>query len=63
MTKRLIGLLGLAIALMCLMGCSKTQSEIKKEARFFWGNKTEIKAFLDRPDAISERWLLEAIGQ
>jgi len=34
-----------------------------KEQRVFWGNKEEIKQFLDKPEAQAQRWLLQAIGE
>lgn len=31
--------------------------------RVWWGNKDEIKDFLDSPQAQSSRWVIEAIGE
>jgi len=46
-------------------GCFKTTNSGLKatpEVRVFWGTKTEIVEFLSKPEARSERWFIQSIG-
>jgi len=57
-------LLLISSCLICVSGCktSPATNEIK-EIRVWWGNKEEIKIFLDSPQAKAKRWLVEALGE
>lgn len=46
-------------------GCLKTTTSGLKatpEVRVFWGTKTEVVEFLSKPEARSERWFIQSIG-
>ena len=51
-------------ALNILTGCLKTaQAPTEPKAiRVWWGNKEDIKNFMDSPSAQSLRWVVEAVG-
>ena len=60
----LIILLALA-SIFIISGCQTQKQPVPvviKEQRVFWGNKDEIKIFLDSPKAQSERWFVQALG-
>jgi len=44
------------------ISCSKTVPAIK-EQKVFWGNKEEVKLFLDSDKAKAERWLTVAVEE
>lgn len=53
------------LAAVMVSGCFKTTSSGLKatpEVRVFWGTKTEIVEFLSKPEARSERWFIQSIG-
>ena len=54
----------ISLLLVSLIGCSKTVPTAKqpKAIRVWWGTKEQIVSFLETPEAQSERWIVEAIG-
>ena len=55
----------LILSLMILFSGCQTQKPtipIVKEQRVYWGNKEEVKTFLDSPKAMAERWFIQAVG-
>jgi hypothetical protein len=50
---------------MLMSGCLQTtKPTLPKKApavRIWWGNSSEIEAFLKSPNAQSERWLIQAV--
>jgi hypothetical protein len=65
MKKSLLVFCGLTLGLTLLTGCllQKPKTIKPQELRVWWGNKEEIKSFLDRPEATANRWVVEAVGQ
>lgn len=65
MKKRII--LISVMMIMLLPGCIIPGKEVKtpevKTVQVWWGDKTEIKTFLDSPEAKSRRWIIESIGE
>jgi len=62
--KKLKDLIGLIIVSVILSSCLLTHQTISKpkEQRTFWGTKQEVIEFLNSPNAQSNRWLVEALG-
>jgi hypothetical protein len=53
------GVLAILIAgLLILTSCAGTKS---KPLTYWYGTKAEIKAFLDNPKALSDKWAIYAI--
>jgi hypothetical protein len=61
MSKVLSVLLLLMISSSIIMGCAKTPRIVNSEVTVWWGNKEQIKAFLDSPQAQAERWIVQAL--
>lgn len=43
-------------------GCRTSQTKVK-DIRIWWGNKEEIKTFLDSDNAKAKKWFIEALGE
>lgn len=57
-------LLFISVICFTMIGCAKITKPIEvKEVRVYWGTKADIQLFLDSPQAKSERWLVEALGE
>jgi len=61
MKKHLLGYLLLIIVSMNLTACSQTSQGKTKEMKRFWGDKKSCIEFLQSKQAVSERWILEAL--
>ena len=47
---------------MSITGCLRTQPKVK-ETRVWWGSREEVCSFLNSPEAKSERWFVQALGE
>jgi len=46
----------------CAMFNKGTVSTQPKKITVWWGTKAEVKAFLDSPEAQSEKWFIQSLG-
>lgn len=52
--------------IMTMAGCGSLNHPAPtqvKPVQSWWGTKAEIKTFLDSPEAVSERWFIQSLGQ